>query len=130
MILRNILIIFLVFSMAACTKGFDEINKDPNHPTRVEPDFLFTSSIMNTMNLYDGEMNRVVFFNYTQHYSGFQGEFQRYTYSDASNNNYWADTYIDCLQPVNMIVKTYEGNAAYRNRVLIARLWKDYILHQ
>src|SRR5665647_915105 len=125
---RNLLIIPLVFALFSCTKNFEHINQDPNHPTKVEPDFLLTSSILNTMNLYGGDMARVVFFNYSQHFSGFQGEFQRYAYSDASDNSYWATTYIDCLQPLHQIELNYAQDSNFHNRVLIARVWKDYIL--
>jgi hypothetical protein len=124
---KTYIVLISLFSLFACTKKFDSINTDPNHPVKVEPDFLLTSSIFNTLNLYGGDMNRVVFFNYTQHFSGFQGEFERYTYNDNNNNTYWANTYINCLQPVYQIEKNYKGNPAYANRVLIARIWKDYI---
>jgi hypothetical protein len=124
---RVYLFLLSVLGFASCTKNFDTINTDPNHPNKVEPDFLLSSSIVNTMNLYGGSMNRVVFFNYTQHFSGFQGEFQRYTYNDNSNNTYWQTTYVNCLQPVYQIEVNYKDNPAYANRVLIARIWKDYI---
>src|SRR4051812_42110164 len=86
--------------LSSCTKKLEEINENPNSPTKVEPDFLFTTAILEAMNLYGGAMDRVVFYNYTHHYSGFQGEFQRYTYSQSDNNTYWRNTYIKCLQPV------------------------------
>lgn len=124
---RIFLILVCVVGLFACTKNFDRINTDPNHPNRVEPDFLLTTSQLNTLKLYGGDMNRVVFFNYTQHFSGFQGEFQRYTYNDNSNNTYWSNTYINCLQPANQIEVNYKDNPAYTNRVLIARIWKDFI---
>lgn len=126
--LHKKILFITIAALFSCTDNFEEINHDPNHPTKVDPDFLLTASIFNTMNLYDGSMNRVVFFNYTQHFSGFQGEFQRYTYSDVNDNNYWSDTYIDCLQPVHQIEVNYGDNPAYHNRVSIARIWKDYIL--
>ncbi len=126
---NKVCLIFLIsIGLFSCTKDFESINSDPNHPTKVEPDFLFTSSILNTMNLYGGSMNRVVFFNYTQHFSGFQGEFQRYTYSDVNDNTYWANTYIDCLQPLNQIEESYKNDPTYHNRVIIANIWKNYIL--
>lgn len=126
----NLKLIFLLIGtcmMLSCTKNFEEINTDPNNPSIVEPDFLFTSSILSTMNLYGGNMNREIFFNYTQQYSGFQGEFQRYTYSNASNNTYWRNTYINCLQPVHQIELKYKDDPAYRNRVTIAGIWKNFI---
>ncbi|HEY0897217.1 MAG TPA: SusD/RagB family nutrient-binding outer membrane lipoprotein [Sphingobacteriaceae bacterium] len=128
--MKQILLIlsFVLLGLFSCTKEFDEINTNPNDPTRVEPDFLFTTSVFETMNLYGGNMNRVVFFNYTHHFSGFQGQFQRYNYDVNENNSYWQATYINSLQPVNQIIVNYQDDPAYRNRVLIARIWKDYIL--
>jgi hypothetical protein len=124
---KKYLILLSVVCLFACTKKFDTINTDPNRPNKVQPDFLLTTSQLNTLNLYGGDMNRVVFFNYTQHFSGFQGEFQRYTYNDNSNNTYWANTYINCLQPAYQIEVNYKNNPSYANRVLIARIWKDFI---
>ncbi|HWV64216.1 SusD/RagB family nutrient-binding outer membrane lipoprotein [Chitinophaga sp.] len=124
---RIFLMLLSVVGLFACTKNFDQINTDPNHPNKVEPDFLLTTSQLNTLKLYGGDMNRVIFFNYTQHFSGFQGEFQRYTYNDNSNNTYWSNTYINCLQPAYQIEVNYRDNPAYTNRVLIARIWKDFI---
>src|SRR4051812_3330776 len=99
--MKKIILLFcLAGFLGSCKKNFEQINTDPNNPSLVQPDFLFTSSILETMNLFGGEMNRVVFFNYTHHFSGFQGEFQRYTYSNSSNNTYWRNVYVDCLQPV------------------------------
>ncbi len=120
-------ILVIAYSFSSCIKSFDEININPNNPSVVQPDFLFTSSILETMNLYGGEMNRVIFFNYTHHFSGFQGEFQRYTYSNASNNAYWNNTYIKCLQPVKQIELNYKNNPVYKNRVAIAQIWQSYI---
>ncbi|HTE27318.1 SusD/RagB family nutrient-binding outer membrane lipoprotein [Flavitalea sp.] len=126
--MKKIIQLFIISIVCfSCKKNFDVINTNPNNPTIVDPDFLFSTAILETMNLYGGEMNRVVFFNYTHHFSGFQGEFQRYTYSNSSNNTYWKNLYVDCLQPVKQIELKYSNNAAYRNRVTIARIWQDFI---
>jgi hypothetical protein len=117
-----------IITFTSCTKSIDQVNKNPNNPTIVEPEFLFTTSIFETMNLYGGAMNRVVFFNYTHHFSGFQGEFQRYNVGINENNTYWRNTYVRCLQPVNQIEILYKENPSYKNRVLIAKIWKNFIL--
>ena len=124
---RILLIVLITSSLFACTKNFEETNSNPNNPTKVEPDFLLTTSVFETMNLFGGDMNRVLFFNYTHHFSGFQGEFQRYTYSLSGNNTYWRNTFIDALQPVKQIEIAYQEDPAYNNRVIIARIWQDYI---
>lgn len=124
---KSLYLFSIVCLLMSCTKGFEKINADPNNPSVVEPDFLLTSSILRTMNLFGGEMNRVVFFNYTHHFSGFQGEFQRYNYSQSSNNTYWRNMYIQCLQPMNQIELKYANTPSYKNRVTIARIWKAFI---
>lgn len=124
----NVLIaVIAVLGLAGCTKNFDAINTDPNGPVKIEPDFLFTGSVFNTLNIYGGPMNRVVFFNYTQHFSGFQGEFQRFNYSNSDNNLYWRQTYVNALQPVHRIVEEYQDDPTYHNRVVIAKIWKAYL---
>lgn len=82
------------------------------------------------MNLYGGTMNRVIFFNYTQQFSGFNGSWQRFNYSDSENNTYWKAAYVLCMQPVNKIAEIFSDNPDYKNRVLIARIWKAYLISQ
>jgi len=123
----KLFIILLFVGLFSCTKDFEEINTNPNNPVKVEPEYLFTTSLRQALDLYGGSMNRIVFFNYTHHFSGFNGTFQRYNYDLAGLDTYWRDTYVRCLQPVNQIIKLYEGNAAYNNRVIIAKIWMAYL---
>lgn len=122
-----VLLIAFIAVFSSCTKGFEEINTDPNGPVKIEADFLFTGSIFSTLNLYGGNMNRIVFFNYTQHFSGFQGEFQRFNYSNAENNQYWKQTYVNILQPLHRIKEEYKDDPKYKNRVTIAQIWKAFV---
>ena len=128
---RLFLILIVSIGLSSCAfTDFGDINTDPNNPEKVEPDFLFATSVSESLNLYGGHMNRVIFFNYTHQYSGFQGSWQRYNYSDSENNSYWRSAYVYCMQPVNKIVENFKDNDAYHNRVLIARIWKAYIISQ
>lgn len=117
----------ILLGLFSCTADFEEINSNPNNPVKVKPEFLLTTSQRETQNLFGGNMNGVVFFNYTHYFSGFQGEFQRYTYSVSSTNDYWRNTYVRCLQPVNQIIELYNENPVYKNRVIIAKIWKAFI---
>ncbi len=127
--MKNKIFLFIagIITLASCSRKLEDININPNNPSTVEADFLLTTSIFETMNLYGGQMNRAIFYNYTHHYSGFQGEFQRYTFVQSENNTNWRNTFINALQPVHQIVKNYSASPVHKNRVLIARLWKDYI---
>ncbi|HEX7846274.1 MAG TPA: SusD/RagB family nutrient-binding outer membrane lipoprotein, partial [Chitinophagaceae bacterium] len=124
---RFIIAIMGLTIFTSCSKNLEDVNDNPNNPSTVEADFLLTTSIFESMNLFGGQMNRAVFYNYTHHYSGFQGEFQRYTYNPGDDATYWKNAYIKCLQPVHQIVLKYKENPSYKNRVLIARIWKDYL---
>lgn len=119
--------ILIFLGILSCTKDFEEINTNPNDPVKVEPEYLFTNSLRQALDLYGGSMNRIVFFNYTHHFSGFNGTFQRYNYDLAGLDTYWRDTYVRCLQPVAQIVELYKDNPAYNNRVIIAKIWMAYI---
>ncbi|HOF56562.1 MAG TPA: SusD/RagB family nutrient-binding outer membrane lipoprotein [Prolixibacteraceae bacterium] len=123
----KLIYIAIMVGLFSCTDQFEEINQNPNNPVKVEPEFLLTTSLRETQNLYGGNMNGVVFYNYTHYFSGFQGEFQRYTYSVSSTNDYWRNNYVRCLMPVHQIVKLYEEDPSYKNRVIIAKIWKAYI---
>jgi hypothetical protein len=125
---KLILIILFAVGLLSCTKDFEKLNTNPNDPAMVQPEFLLTTSIFKTMNLFGGAMNRVVFYNYTHHFSGFQGQFQRYNHDPAENSTYWRETYIGAIQPVNQIIENYKDDPAYKNRVMIARIWKDFII--
>lgn len=127
---KSLLFIFSSLLLSCSFTDFGDININPNNPDKLEPDFLLATSIVETMNLYGGSMNRVVLFNYTQHFSAFNGRWQRYSYNESENDTYWRNTYVYCMQPVNKIVENFQEEDAYHNRVLIARIWKAYIISQ
>lgn len=122
-----VILLFCLSGLFSCTTGFEEINDNPNEPTEVDPDFLLTTSIFETMNQFGGEMNRIVFFNYTNHFSGFNGQFQRYTFDPVGVDAYWENIYINCLQPVHQIEANFSEDPSFNNRVAIAKIWKAYI---
>lgn len=134
MIMKKIyLILFLIIgiSLNSCSfTDFGDLNENPNNPVKVEPDFLFATAIKESMNLYGGSMNRVIFYNYTQQFSAYNGSWQRFNYSDSENNTYWKAAYVLCMQPVNKITEIFSDNPEYKNRVMIARIWKAYIISQ
>ncbi len=115
---------------SSCTKGFDELGKNPNAISKPTPDLLINSSVRGAINFYGGDFNRVVMFNYTQHFVAFQGRFQRYSTDINPLNNYWRDNYTACLIPVQELIRIYGDDPAYNNRVMIARIWKCYIQSQ
>lgn len=130
---RHIITICIVCSAlmsVACTRGFEDLNKDPNALNNPTPELLFNSSMRGTLNLYGGDINRVVTFNFTQMFVGFQGRFQRYSEDPQTLINYWKNAYTQSLMPANDIIDIYGGKEGYENRVQIAKIWKCYLLSQ
>ena len=127
-----ILLICIAIGMmfTGCTKGFEDLNKNPNALNSPTPDLILNSSTRGVLNLFGGDLNRVVTFNYTQMFVGFQGRFQRYSEDPQTLINYWRNAYVQCLMPAQEIIRIYENNPEFSNRVNIAKIWKCYILSQ
>ena len=127
---KIIVSILVIAGLCACTKGFEEINRNPNAMDTPTPELLMNSSVRATLNLYGGDLNRVVTFNYTQLFVGFQGRFQRYSEEPSTLINYWRDAFARSLMPAQNIIAIYNDDPAYANRVRIATIWKCYLLSQ
>lgn len=129
---RYIFITCIVLStiLAGCTKGFEEMNQNPNALNTPTPELLLNSSARGMLNLFGGDLNRVVTFNYTQMFVGFQGRFQRYSEEPSTLINYWRNAYVQCLMPAHDIIRIYGDNPEFSNRVNIAKIWKCYVLSQ
>jgi hypothetical protein len=118
----------LIFA-CACTDNFDEINKNPNRLTSSEPENIFGLTTVKTMRLLGEEYNWLIFGNFTNQISFVGGSYPNFGHDDRSSG-LWEGMYVDCLFPLYEIIKNYENNPAYTNRVNIARIWKCYIISQ
>ena len=129
---RYILIVCIALGIIStgCTKGFEDMNQNPNALNTPTPELLMNSSARGVLNLFGGDLNRVVTFNYTQMFVGFQGRFQRYSEDPQTLINYWRNAYVECLMPAQEIIRIYETNPEFSNRVNIAKIWKCYVLSQ
>lgn len=127
---RIILSFLLAVLATACTDGFEQMNRNANAMNNPTPELLLNGSVRGTMNLFGGDINRVVTFNYTQLFVAFQGRFQRYSEDPAPLINYWRNAYVQCLMPVENIITIYSAQPGYENRVRMARIWKCYLLSQ
>ena len=129
---RYILIVCIALGIIStgCTKGFEDMNQNPNALNTPTPELLMNSSARGVLNLFGGDLNRVVTFNYTQMFVGFQGRFQRYSEDPQTLINYWRNAYVECLMPAQEIIRIYGTNPEFSNRVNIAKIWKCYVLSQ
>lgn len=112
---------------SSCKKDLAALNKNPNRPEQVQPEYLLNTSILNTMNLFGGDMRRRVFSHYSNYVSVGGGQMERYGIFLSSNNGYWQSAYTGSLQPVYQIQRKFGDDPDYKNRVLIAKIFESYI---
>lgn len=125
----KLLLLVLVFSLSltSCKKELEKANINPNDPEHVDPEYLLNTSVLNTINLFGGDMRRVTLSHYSNYVSVGGGQLQRYYTFAATVNSYWQSAYVSCLQPVHQIIVNYSNDPAYKNRVMIAKIFESYI---
>ncbi|MBE5034398.1 SusD/RagB family nutrient-binding outer membrane lipoprotein [Gallalistipes aquisgranensis] len=128
----KIFVIMLIAGVlgGGCTRNFEETNRNPNSPDQLNPEYLFNSSVYYTLNAFSGEMKKRLLGNYCHYYWGSSDQMGRYGNFPSSNDTYWRRAYNEALFPVRYIQDRKTGDASYRNRLIIARIWENYIFSQ
>ncbi|MGB4415844.1 MAG: SusD/RagB family nutrient-binding outer membrane lipoprotein [Paludibacter sp.] len=123
----------VLFTMNACTEGFEEINTNPNRITATEPDFIFGLSPVSTLRTIGGAGNGAVranswyvFGNYSQMWAVEGGGAPHFS-ADGASDDLWNSLYSNALKPLFNIVENYDDNNGYKNRVAIAKIWRSYV---
>jgi hypothetical protein len=125
--------IAILFLSNSCTKGFDDINTNPNRLTSIEPDFIFGLSPVTTLRAIGGAGNGAsrannwyLFGNYSQMWAVEGGSAPHFS-ADGASDDIWNNLYANSLNPLFNIINNYNENAGYRNRVAIAKIWRSYV---
>src|SRR5689334_20377447 len=115
----------LILSIAGCTKGFEEKNKDPYAITRVDASLLFTGAErgMNAGN-WDGEQTIVQ--QYLNAYNaGATAGFQFNEDVDGYNSPRWG-IYTGVIKSLVQILSLAKDDPANKNLYNMARIWKAF----
>jgi len=92
--MKRLSIIFLgvVIMLQSCTKGFEELNRDPTKPTDVTPALLITGIEKTASDiLYSIPVNGTLGMLYAQYFSQTQNESQsQYQLDEGANNLLWS----------------------------------------
>ena len=126
----HICVLTALIALCSCTKGFEEINTNPNEFAEVHPGYLFNTSVFRTLDASCGAIKKIALDNYAQYNYGQTNQFGRYGNVPSTNNSYFKNFYNGALLPVHMIVEEYEGNEEYSNRTIIAKIWRSYLFSQ
>ena len=131
-IVQSITILFALTGMLllnACTDRFDEINTRQDRLTSVDPSLIFGLSPVAILGEMTSNNNWYIFGNYSNQWSVIGGTGPHFGF-DGRAERIWNNMYSNGLNPLYEIIKNYDGNPAYTNRVAIARIWKGYIFSQ
>lgn len=126
----NICVLAALIALCSCTKGFEEINTNPNEFAEVHPGYLLNTSVFRTLDASCGAIKKIALDNYVQYNYGQTNQYGRYGNVPSTNNSYFKAFYNSALLPVHMIVENYEGNEEYNNRTIIAKIWRAYLFSQ
>lgn len=130
---RNMIIKALTACMllaASCTKDFVEINTNPNQLSEVRPEYLFNTSVYQTLNASCGAIKKIALDNYVQYNYGQTNQFGRYGDVPTTNSSYFKNFYNYALLPLHLIVEKAGNDPQYANRINIVRIWQAYVFSQ
>lgn len=131
MISRAAVLILLSTAIAvSCTKNFEEINTNPNQNSEVNPEYLFNTSVYETLDASCGAIKKIAFDNYVQYNYGQTNQFGRYGDVPTSNSSYFKAFYNYALLPLNLILEKIGDDDEYSNRANIVRIWQAYVFSQ
>lgn len=125
-LVKIVYLFFTLFIINSCTKQFEDLNIDPNAFNSSAPENLFAGSVKSTLDLVGGVMNDQMFMMYASYYGGKGGQFSNFFFTENALDNWWKQFYVDCIKNNQEIIDTYSDNPDFKNRVLIAKIWKSY----
>ncbi|MDD6052698.1 MAG: SusD/RagB family nutrient-binding outer membrane lipoprotein [Bacteroidales bacterium] len=125
-----IAIMTVALAFMSCTKGFEEMNRNPNQLSEANPEYLLNTSVYQTLKASCGAIKKNLLDNYVQYCYGQTNQMGRYGDIPTTNSEYFKAFYNYALLPLQFIEDDYSDNGEYVNRVAIARIWKYYVFSQ
>lgn len=117
----------LVMSLAACGEDITSINKNPNAPTEVNPEFLFPQGVSSVVGIIGGTTFDMTMTSlWAQHYAKIQYvDEDWYDIRPGTIDAYWSALYAGGLQDLRQAADkaTVLGNANKNAPALIMRSW-------
>lgn len=127
---KGLVFLLPVCMTVACTKNFDELNRDPTKPTEATPETLITGAERSASDaIYNNFVNGRVGMLYSQYWSQSQNEsHSQYMLEESSNNILW-NLYSSALVNLDEIIKMHNANpeAVTSNQSAIANILSVWI---
>lgn len=123
--------------ISACTKNFEEINKNPNAATTISVDYLFSHSQLKTAtsgdNGYENWRANLIYSEcMIQHMASTEGYWvgDKYFYDPGYSASLFDKAYTNELKDLISVLDSTKDNAALANKYAAARIWKVVIFQR
>ena len=123
----------LTIYVASCTKGFEEINTNPNSVETANPDFVFSKSQL------EGLSNSYFFTSVLQcgqmmqHYATYKeasGVGDKYLDNEVYYSSYFSQAYPNAINQITLVLNKLREEPKNSNKFNMARIWKVYLYHR
>lgn len=111
----------------------DELNVNPNAPVTVNPDYLFTYSVVKGMNSYitNANVHYWLTMNWNMYFATLGGVDAGREYdSNDGKDAFWTEHYSQALINAREVQRLTAGNNYLINKNSIARIWQVYLFSQ
>ncbi|MBC9912716.1 SusD/RagB family nutrient-binding outer membrane lipoprotein [Chitinophaga varians] len=120
-------LLFAIVLLASCRKDLERINKNPNEPTTVQPDYLLSNGIKANVDTYwgpDAAMDGTLL--YVQYWSKIQyTDADRYIAGATGTQNVWSNFYAQGIEDFTTLAQLGDSlhNPNYKAVAVIMRSW-------
>jgi len=130
---KIILSLLLVFFVSVSCEKLDLLNENPNEPEYINPDYLFTYSVLSGIGGYNNDvgLNQRGIMRWMMYFAVRGGVESNKVYeSPSGRSGFWQENYVDALNNTQEIINLTKDDALLINKNSIARIWKVYLFHR
>ncbi|KAF5269761.1 hypothetical protein FQR65_LT17928 [Abscondita terminalis] len=120
--------LFVLLFVSSCTRGFEDINTNPNSVDNPNPDFVFSKSQLDGLNnnyfytsiLQCGQM--------MQHYASYKeasGVGDKYLDNEVYYSSYFSQAYPNAINQITLVINKLKDDPKNSNKLNTARIWKS-----
>lgn len=123
-IIYSLISVFLSASLMSCTDDFESKNTNPNKLYKIDGQYIFPGTMLNTMN-WIGELNYLVLMNQSRYLvvQAYQNPVQ-----DETTLNY-KHCYVEIVRDLTAMENDYTNKPGFENRLGMIKTWKAYVYY-
>lgn len=119
----------------SCRSGFDDLVEDPTQPAAVNPEFLFTESMVrgssdDVIGVRTEVWNLMVWNQQLSDIRGVATSSDFFNYGAAAADDIWDRWYVGALTNLQEMIRIVENDPGSVNKLAIAKIWRAYLFHR